>query len=64
MRKPRWRARSPRSRKSAGRPAAERKRRDVAADQQKVGAELLHQVEFALGAGEVPRTLRLASRNG
>ncbi len=40
--------------------SAERGRRDVAADQQKIGPKLLHQVEFALGAGETARTLRLA----
>ncbi|MFK4519917.1 hypothetical protein ABIF20_007282 [Bradyrhizobium japonicum] len=39
--------------------AAERGGRDVGADQQQVGAELLHQVELALGAGKVARPLRL-----
>ena len=29
------------------------------ADQQQIGAELLHQVELALGAGKVARPLRL-----
>src|SRR5258708_37445781 len=39
--------------------AAERGRLDAAADQKKVGAKLLHQVEFALGAHEAARALRL-----
>src|SRR5216683_3925562 len=39
--------------------AAERGRLDVAADQKKIGAKLLHQVEFALGAHEAACTLRL-----
>ena len=39
--------------------AAERLRRDVAADQQEVAAELLHDVELALGAREDLRALRL-----
>ena len=39
--------------------AAERDRRDVAADQQQISAQFLHQVELALGASEIPRTLRL-----
>ncbi|MGY4346873.1 hypothetical protein ACVWXM_003340 [Bradyrhizobium sp. GM7.3] len=39
--------------------AAERGRRHVGADQQQIGAELLHQVELAFGAGKVSRTLRL-----
>ena len=39
--------------------AAQRERRDVGADQHQVGAELLHQVELALGAVEGARALRL-----
>ena len=39
--------------------AAEACRRDVAADHQEVAAELLHQVELALGAGEHLAALRL-----
>ena len=39
--------------------AAERIRRDVAADHQQVAAEFAHQVELALGAGEGAAALRL-----
>ena len=39
--------------------AAERQRRDVGADKHQIGAELLHQVELALGAVEGARALRL-----
>ena len=39
--------------------AAQRERRDVGADQHQVRAELLHQVELALGPVEGARTLRL-----
>ena len=39
--------------------AAERGRRDIAADQHQVGLQFLHQVELALGAGEVAGALRL-----
>ncbi len=39
--------------------AAERERRDVGADEHQVGAELLHQVELALGPIEGARPLRL-----
>ena len=39
--------------------AAERGRRNVAADQQQVGLQFLHQVELALGAGEIAGALRL-----
>src|SRR5229473_1154241 len=44
-----------------GRPidSAKRGRRDIAADQEKIGPKLLHQVEFALGARECARALRL-----
>src|SRR6185312_9937182 len=38
--------------------AAQRSRRHIAADQQKVGLELAHQVELALGPGEAARALR------
>ena len=39
--------------------AAERHRRDARADQHQIGAKLLHDVEFALGAIESPAALRL-----
>ena len=39
--------------------AAERHRRDVGADQHQIGAELLHDVELALGAIEGAAALRL-----
>ena len=39
--------------------AAQRCGRDIAAHQQQVGAELLHQVEFPRGALEIPSALRL-----
>src|SRR5262249_31321497 len=39
--------------------AAERGRRDVAADQEEIGLELLHQVELPLRPRKAARTLRL-----
>jgi len=39
--------------------AALRSRRDIAADEEQIGPQLLHQIEFALGADKIPRALRL-----
>ena len=39
--------------------AAERGRRNIAADQQQIGLQFLHQVELALGPGEIAGALRL-----